>query len=46
MDLGFQSTGFGYYSDPFTLPRYGSESTHTLMSYFRSVDLDISTPLD
>lgn len=36
----------GDYSDPLANPNMGSRSTHTLMSYFPEVDLNIMTLLD
>lgn len=43
--LQLESQLGGDYSDPLASPSYGSKSTHTLMSYFRTVELDILTLL-
>ena len=44
--LQMESQLGGDYSNPSASPQYGSRSTHTLMSYSKSVDLDILTLLD
>lgn len=43
--LQLESQLGGDYSDPLASPSYGSESTHTLMSYSEAVELDILTLL-
>ena len=44
--LQLESQLGGDYSDPSANPNMGSRSTHTLMSYFPEVDLNIMTLLD
>lgn len=44
--LQLESQLGGSYSDPLSLPQLGSASTHTLMSFFPEVDLDVITLLD
>ena len=44
--LQLESMLGGSYSDPLANPQVGSHSTHTLMSYFPEVDLNIITLLE
>lgn len=44
--LQLESQLGGGYSDPLAEPQFGSPSSHTLMSYFQEVDLNIVTLLE
>ena len=44
--LQLESQLGGQYSQPLSVPQFGSKSTHTLMSYFPEVDLNILTLLE